>query len=190
MKKAANQRPSFLTGDKLIMLSWARLIRAYDELPDGYKSFFDPLIGRGHEFPYSVLSPAISGYLRKNPEKLICEIDQMVYVVEIEHGKIVVTEFPIDRIYELQVGTVLLASWITIKGTSLEGERISATLAFNTTTLAFFAPLLSKIRAVPAQMDESALIEQLDKFDYLIKRSFKFMNCLLYTSDAAAKRIV
>jgi len=158
------------------MLSWAKLIRAYDELPDAYKSYFAPLIDQGQAFPYTVLSPAISGYLRKIPEKLICECEETIHVVEIDNSKIGVTDFPINRIYELQVGTVLLASWITIKGKSLEGAPLSATLAFNTTTLSFFTPLLNKIRGVPAQVDESALIEQLDKFDYLIKRSFKFMN--------------
>lgn len=175
MKKKFIQRPTFLTGDRLIMLSWAKLIRSYDELPEAYKAFFDSQLAQ-EEFPYTVLSPAITGYLRKVPEKLICEINQTIYVVEIENGKIAATGFPTDQIFELQAGTVLLASWITIKGRSVDNAQLSATLAFNTTTLVFFTPLLNKIRGFPTQVDESALIEQLDKFDYLIKRSFKFMN--------------
>ena len=79
---------------------------------------------------------------------------------------------------------ILLKGWITINGISGNGVLTSTTLKFNTVTDRLFAPFLKEIRLFDNATDSSGsrtpdLQAEGKKFDYLLRRNFKFMNYAL-----------
>src|SRR5512135_2118873 len=62
-------------------LSWARPIRSLDEVPAIYLPFFEGLPA-GTPFPYSVLTPTYAGFMRRETERLICCLDDHLYILE------------------------------------------------------------------------------------------------------------
>src|SRR5512136_2190062 len=96
-------------------LSWARPVRAMDDLPPAYHSFFAAR-PTGEAFPYSVLTPTFAGFLRRETEKLVCCIDDRLIILEKTSGEPKCTAFPLSALNCLEIGGVLLKAWIKIQG--------------------------------------------------------------------------
>ncbi len=165
-----------LTGAKQTMLSWARAIESYEEIPEDYKNSCKALLQNRLPFPYVVLAPAISDYKQKNTEKLLCEMDGILHIWERTGKQIVSTSFPLNDVYSLEVGSVLLFSWLTINGLTSEGVVGSSTISFNTATRRFLSPFIKQMRPSPVAVNEVDWLTELAKFDHLSSSDFKFMN--------------
>lgn len=165
-----------LTGAKQTMTSWARVVESYEDIPEIYKNSCKPVLQDRHPFPYVVLAPAVSDFKQKTSEKLICEIDGVFYVWDHVGRQIVSTAFPLKTIHSLEVGSVLLFSWLTISGETTEGDIISYRISFNTATQRFLSPFIKQMRPSPALVNEADWQTELSKFDYLSSSNFKFMN--------------
>ncbi|MFN8381805.1 MAG: hypothetical protein U0V02_07690 [Anaerolineales bacterium] len=165
-----------LTGAKQTMSSWARVIESYEDVPEVYKNSCKSVLQGRQPFPYVVLAPAISDFKQKTSEKLISEVEGVFYVWERAGKQIVPTAFPLKDIYALEVGSVLLVSWLTISGLTSEGVGSSYSISFNTVTQRFLSPFIKKMRPSPAVVSEADWQAELAKFDYLSSTNFKFMN--------------
>lgn len=165
-----------LTGAKQTMSSWARIIECYEDVPEIYKNSCKALLLGRSTFPYVVLAPAISDYKQKTTEKLLCEMDGIFHVWEHTGRQIVSTAFPLKTIYSLEVGSVLLFSWLTVSGLTSDGAAGSATISFNTATQRFLAPFIKQMRPTPEVVNEADWQTELAKFDHLSSSDFKFMN--------------
>ena len=64
------------------MSSWARLLPSYAAVPLVYQGFFEPLLAERRAFPYTVLTPSYEKFLHCTTEKLVCEFDRQVHVLE------------------------------------------------------------------------------------------------------------
>lgn len=164
-----------LTGYEQTRLSWARAVESYDQLPETYKEFFKTFLGDTSTFPYAVLTPTFEGFIRRENEKLILGLDSKIYVLERVRDKLTSTCYPLDGINYVEVGTILLKSWIRISGVADNGALTSSTLRFNAVTDYLFTPILSKMRpaSTPGDTDQNS---ERAKFDYLVHLNFKFMN--------------
>ena len=167
---------STLTGSKQTMASWARIIESPDAIPAMYRTAYAAFTEGVQSFPTLILAPTSRELSRKISEKLLWIADNTLTVLERDGNQITGREFNLDTLRDVEVGTILLYSWITISGTTQTGEFASSTFAFNTATLRHFTTLLEQARGFPAKAPSTAPHSEQAKLDYLQKIAYKFMN--------------
>ena len=166
---------STLSAAEQTRFSWARLVRSVAELPEVYHPFVAALPTNG-AFPYAVLTPTFAGFLRREPEKLVCTVGDILYVAEKVKSSLAITRYACADVQYLQAGAVLLNDWLEIHGRTDEGTFVVTRFKFNAVTERLFAPFIEKIRGVtdyPSGIDREAELIRLDQTDLL---SFKFRN--------------
>jgi len=154
--------------------SWARPVRSIDELPLAYHPFFEAL--PADAFPYAVLTPTFTGFMRRETERLVCCIDDRLVILEKTSGAPKCTTFPLAHLNYVEVGAVLLKAWIKFSGFANESALTTVTLRFNAVTDRLFIPFLDRIRgAGTAPIDDRRDIE-LSQLGDAALLSFKFRN--------------
>ena len=177
MPNDLENQTSVLTGAKQTMLSWSRVIESYEAVPEVYKDFFKTQIGNYLEFPFVVLAPALDRFPHWTTEKLICNSNETITILERRGKQIVTIGFPLKTIREVETGNILLRSWVTIRGVTSEGVSASSTVEFNAATgERYFSSFLKNIRPAPGSADETELKAEQAKFDSLALANFKLMN--------------
>ncbi len=169
---------SRMTGARQTMLSWARPIEAYDDLPALYRASFQALAGGAADFPYTLLAPPQEGApeAHRTAESVLCDLDDKLYVLEQIGSQIVTNGFSYSDICSLEVGNVLLYSWFSIQGRSLSGTAGALTVPFNEATLRHFTPFFQKMRPAFTPPAPAALLAEQAKFDPLAGQNFKLMS--------------
>jgi hypothetical protein len=168
---------STLTGARQTMASWSKAIESYDALPNAYKSFLKPYAGDTKNFPYTILTPSQEKFLHKTAEKLTYDSDDAIHILERTGNRVVAKSYPYKNIQSVEVGNILLSSWITVSGLTSEGVAGSSTIDFNAATgERLFAVFLKRMRPTPCDAGEAAFEIEKSKFDYLAELNFKFMN--------------
>jgi hypothetical protein len=177
MSEDVNSQLSQLTGARQTMSSWSKVIESYDAVPDIYKDFLKSYAEAGQAFPYAILSPSLEKFLHKSTEKLTYDANDAINILERSGKRVSAKSYPYKNIQSLEIGNVLLSSWITISGVTSEGVSGSSTIDFNAATgERHFARFLSKIRPQPLNISEGLWKTEKDKFDGLAESNFKFMN--------------
>jgi hypothetical protein len=162
----------FMSAAEQTMRAWAKRLYSLAEVPDIYRDFFNTL----PVFPYVVLTPSYEGFLVKVNPKLVCSFDNQIYVLEHRSNRLEVTCYPAQNINYIEVGTILLKSWIKISGVTPNGLA-SSTFQFSAVTQPFFYPIIDPVRLIsPSANPSTDLQTERDKFDYLLNLHFKFMN--------------
>jgi len=168
---------STLTGARQTMASWSKIIESYEAVPNIYKSYLKSYTGEGKIFPYTILSPALEKFLLKTTEKLVFERDDAIHILERAGNRIVEKSYPYKNVSLLEVGNILLSSWMVVSGITSEGVHSSSTIDFNAATgERLFSVFLKKMRPASLDADESAFAAEKNKFDALADSNFKFMN--------------
>jgi hypothetical protein len=163
-----------LSASEQTRLSWARLARSYDDVPEVFRDLLATLTGDAGTFPYTVLTPSFQGFLRRPSEKLICTFEDEICVMEKAQNRAVSTCYPVREISTIEAGSILLKAWITLKGLDSTGALSTATLQFNAVSESLFSPIINKVRPLPDLfVDHSA---EMDRFNCLAPLNFKFMN--------------
>ena len=165
-----------LSGAELARSSWAKHIEYYEDVPDIYKAFFEPLLAEGREFPYTVLTPSHERFIHKTSEKLICSTDHEIYILESNGNTFETQCYPLAGISYIEFRSALLASSIRICGMTDRDVHNSSHLKFNSVTDYLFSPILKKGRLVTFDTPYAVQNSELEKFDHLVKVNYKFMN--------------
>jgi hypothetical protein len=155
-------------------------VRTCSELPDIYQEYVAALgaealgVDAGPE-RYFVLTPTYKGFLYRENEKLVFLAGERLHIVERTRAGLAPLCFPLQTIHYAEAGMILLHSWLTIRGSTVDGQLTSSTCKFNAVTARLFTPFLEHIRAVDtgAAVD---LAHERARFDALGKLSYKFMN--------------
>ena len=176
MSENLNSQSTVLTGAKQTMASWSKVIEFYEFLPDIYKGFFEAQIVDGQQFPYTVFTPSFVKSRGKTTEKVVCDFNDAIHILEKKGSQVITKSYPYATIYTLEVGSILLSSWLTISGVTSTGAAGVSTVEFNTSSTRHFAPFLTKLRPASQGADEIKLRAEKDKFNYLSTLNFKFMN--------------
>ena len=174
MTSDLNSQLSAMTGARQTMSSWAKVIESPEAVPKVYRSSFNTVFGHEPTMPYTVFAPAIAGLRHRTTEKLLCEVHDTIYVWERVGNQVALAAYPTETISDLEVGEILLFSWITIGGLTQAGEVSATTIEFNTATSRHFARFVSLIRPAPDPLAGLALAVEQAKFDHLAAESFKF----------------
>lgn len=167
---------SSLTGTRQTMASWAKVIDSYAAIPLPYQSTCTALLGGRTALPSLILTPATRELSRKVSEKLLWTDDGVLTVLESEGKQIQVLQFELAKLRDLEVGTILLYSWITVSGITTDGAFASSTFTFNTATLRHFESVLAQARGIGSQSALSAPRSEQAKLDYIGSSDYKFMN--------------
>lgn len=165
-----------LSGAELARSSWAKLIESYADVPIVYQDFFCPFFVDGLEFPYTVLTPSRERFIHRTSEKLICDIDREIYVVERIGNSLNTQCYPYDGISYVEYKTALLASSLKICGVTNGGFQAASTLSFNSVTDYLFAPILKRVRGIKTDSTQAVEDSKPEQFDHLAKVNYKFMN--------------
>ncbi len=169
---------SALSAEEQTRLSWARTAKSDAEVPEIYRSFYDVLGAEKREpFPYTVITPTYKGFLTPENEKLVCRVDQNIFVLEKIDGRLVSICYPLDGIFRIETGTILLSSWLTINGLDPDGVPNATTLRFNSVTEPLLAAFVDGFRtAIAGPAADETAAPDLSVFDSLEELHFKFMN--------------
>jgi hypothetical protein len=174
-KQAQRIEPPVMSAAEQTRLSWARLIRSVEELPEVFRPFVAALPTAG-AFPYAVITPTFAGFVRRENEKLVCNIGDRLYAVEKVKGELITTCYAVEDIYYLEVGSVLLNAWLQIRGRTSDGTFAAVRFKFNAVGERLFTPFIEQIRGVanyPLEIDREADLKKLGSADLL---TFKFKN--------------
>ena len=158
------------------MSSWSRVVESFESMPEVFKSSYQMALGNAKPFPYIVFAPSFAGIRRKTTEKLLCEANDSIYIWEHVGSRIVMTEYPLKAVSDLEIGEILLYSWITISGVTKAGMASASTVEFNTATGRYFTRFTNRMRPAPVNVDEREQDMEKARFDYLAAEGFKFMN--------------
>lgn len=176
MTNTEHSGASTLTGSKQTMASWARIIEAPEDIPPAYQDAYAALTQNTPKFPTLILTPASRELSRKVSEKLFWITDNFLTVLERDGKQITRQQFNLDTLRDVEVGTILLYSWITISGILQTGEFAVSTFGFNTATLRHFTTLLERARGFPEKAPSVVSHTEQAKLDYLQGSAYKFMN--------------
>lgn len=176
MPQKSLSQSNVMTGAAQTMAAWSRVIDSYEEMPAIYRDWFEQFIGSPKSFPWVVLTPALNKFPRKTTEKLICDTDDVLLIFERTGHQVSVTSHPYSQVCEVEMGIILLDSWLTLSGKTDRGEHCISKIEFNTTSLRYFEPIIDKLRPSPLIVDKTQFAREKDKFDHLSTTNFKFMN--------------
>jgi len=179
IKNLTRDKNRYLHPDDQARLSWARVAKTSEEVPEIYRGFFEALPAKDKEpFPYLVISPTFKGYLQPENEKLVCRTGDSLCVVEQQpSGGLDIRRYPLSGIFLLETGTILLNSWFTVRGTDSSGASSASTIRFNSVTEHLFTPLVDDFRAAQKNTGRAAgPAPATSPFDALAEVNFKFMN--------------
>jgi hypothetical protein len=141
-----------------------------------FKGFFETRRSDTDALPYTILTPAYEGFLRRETEKLICMLESEICVLERRGRSFTAKSFPLRNISHLEITTVLLDSRITISGLTGEDEAEVATWRFNSVTDYLFAPLVERVRLASSESGCFPLGSEAVVFERWRETNYKFMN--------------
>lgn len=149
---------------------WARIIKTYDEIPDGLKEKCIEEIGQRALLPYIIYSPSDRWGSRYTNERLTCLLEDRITVIEkTENGMTAVSYMP-QNINYLRRRSILLHSWLSIAGVAGNKAAIT-TIEYNTVVKNLFIPIINFLRPLPGLKENtdgsSAGLESFDCFKEL-----------------------
>jgi hypothetical protein len=176
MSRNSNDQGVVLTGAKQTMAAWSKVIESYETVPVIYKVFFETQFTDNQPFPYVVFTPSLVKPRGKTNENLVCDAYDAIHILERNGSQIVTKSYPYQTVCTVEVGSILLSSWLTISGITSAGEASVSTINFNTTSTRYFETFLNKLRPVTHGVGEAEFNAEKDKFNYLSAINFKLMN--------------
>lgn len=156
--------------------TWSQIIHSGDGLPPAFKIAAGWLSSDGSSFPYVVYSPRLAGTRRGTAERLAALTHAAIYIWEWSGRQVEMTAYPIKTISAIEVGEILLYSWLMITGLTSKGNPGATTIEFNTVSLDYYRPFINRVRPAPTDASEAAIHIEQGKFNYLDSISYKFMN--------------
>ena len=176
MSKDLNDPGAVLTGAKQTMASWSKVIESYETVPTIYKNIFKTQFPNNQQFPYTLLTPSLVKPGYKTNEKLVCDANDAIHILERNRNQVTVKNYPYQKVYMVEAGSILLCSWLTISGILSTGMADISTIDFNTANTRHFETFFNKLRPTPQSIVGTKSKAEKDKFDYLSTLNFKLMN--------------
>ncbi|MBK8985077.1 MAG: hypothetical protein IPM39_03195 [Chloroflexi bacterium] len=167
--------PSFVRTHRS-MATWSQVIESYEAVPQAFQSACERPLATIQPFPHVVFAPVINSMRRKTTERLLCELDDTLYVWERVGSQIVAASYPLAHVSDLEIGQILLYSWLTISGLTDAGQPTSVIIEFNTVSRPVYEPFIHKIRPEAQDTSEEQWKAQRARFNYLDTVNYKFMN--------------
>lgn len=176
MSHKVQTHSGLLTGAAQTMSAWSKVIERREQIPSAYRPLFDQTFDESQPFPRVVLTPALDRSPRRAGEKLVVDAADALHLFERDRSGVRAKCYAYSDVYSLEMGIVLLYSWLTVHGCTRQGEIAASTIELNTTSLPHLRPVLRKLRPGASNADPAQFAAEKDKFDALANVNFKFMN--------------
>jgi len=150
--------------------SWARVIEAYEDIPQFYREHFAAFSLGCADPPYTVFAPPDRSFGRKQNSRIICATGEEIRIYEKYRKQLSCTVFPIRDIQYIETGCILLYSWIKLSGMTGSG-LCTVSWTYNTSTEPIFRPVIEKARGLKTTTGTDT-----DAFDPLLSLSYKYLN--------------
>ena len=162
------------TGAKQTMSAWTKVVESSETLPVQYRNFLEAQIKKDQKFPYTLLAPSLVKPRGRTTEKLIVDTGDSIHILERKNNLVDSKSYAYQDICTMELGSILLGSWLTVDGISSSGTADIATIDFNTSSMRHYEVLMKKMR--PANSGDQPANTEKDKFDFLSEINFKLMN--------------
>ncbi len=140
------QPGALLTGAHQTMGAWARRIETVTQVPLVYRSALAERLDTQAPFPYMVLIPPFEDALLRLPEQVVFEQDGILHILRRKGDWVEARAYRLAEVCALEMGLVLLQSWLTVVGPTLEGAWEMTSLAFNAATRPLLMPFVQRVR--------------------------------------------
>ncbi|MBI5297064.1 MAG: hypothetical protein HY869_16420 [Chloroflexi bacterium] len=158
------------------MAAWTRVIDSLENVPADYKYFFEERNIAGQSFPFTLFAPSLVKSKGKTTEKMVCDMDDAIHILERKDGQVIAKSYPYQDVCMLEMGSILLSSWLTVSGITDTGAADTSTIDFNTSGFRYYELFLKKLRPSLEDVREGQSRAEQGKFDYLSTLNFKLMN--------------
>lgn len=152
------------------MKNWAIKIADIAELPKHFQPDAKELLKYYPEEPSIIYAPS-----KDHNDAVLILLEQEVAVLEKQDHESVVVRFPLEDLQYIQMGSVLLDSWLKFCGKTARGYRCE-TVYFNTVMDALFEPVMETIRRKMLHIEGNEAPIENEKLDQLKDTNLKFFN--------------
>lgn len=155
--------------------NWARRLTDLSQVP---RVFREALPHRAESIPHIIYAPTDRWGWRKAHPKILCVAQDAVTLLELGRNGVGSLTIPLSAVAGVEMGRILLYSWLTITGTGRNGT-VAVKVEFNSVVESVFQPLAAMIRTATAGIhagDREALRHEWRKLDPLAKESYKYAN--------------
>src|SRR5512133_297259 len=143
----------------------ARVMEAFESVPEVYQEFFQPHLSRGEAFPYTILTPAYEVSGETITGKLVCAIEHTLYVLEEKENSLIKVCYPIDEIHYVEVIHRPSDLQVKINGHTNLGLSAISIFGCSQSTSQVLAPLFQRIRLRIVSLNAKAPSRRLERLD-------------------------
>ena len=160
------------------MSQWPIMIKDPSQIPDSLSQALDGEFGA--KWPYSVFIPPNKwDSAGKRPKVFTMTEDGVLYFEDMK-TEVKQVHYPFDGILYVEMGKMLLSSWMTIHG-MVHGQYRQSTISYNTVRNDLFDPIIEKIRERIASNQSLTQGKNGERLADLKQLDMKFLN---YTKNA------
>jgi hypothetical protein len=164
---------------KQTMKYWAIRIDSPEEIPPAFKDKMDIIVGDSPDFPYALFAPKNERLRKPAQDTLLAMKKESIWILEKTEEDIQQTCFEMQEIQLLQVGSILLNSWIKICGNS-DGQYACKVINYDTVLEELFVPVIDQARIKMLELDDAKSEPQISELDYLNDNRLKDTSLKFY----------
>ena len=157
------------------MKAWAIKIEQTEKIPAAFQKPMEQVLEEDAEFPYIIYAPVNEKTGKPAQDTLLAMTEGAVWVLMDERQQVSVVRFSTQEIQTIQMGTVLLQSWVTFCGKAA-GNNECAVVYYDAVMEELFVPVLETVRTKMLQIPAEAQEIQANELNYLKDASLKFYN--------------
>ena len=157
------------------MKAWAIKIDHSEKIPAAFQQSMEQVLKESADFPYVISAPKNEKTAKPERDTLLVMTEKAVWVLVDQEHKVAVVHFPVEGVQAVQMGTVLLQSWIKFCGKSA-GNFECAAVYYDTVMEELFVPVLDNVRAKMLHITAEGPEPDADELGYLKDVSLKFYN--------------
>jgi len=160
------------------MSQWPIMVKRPEQIPDSFCEALDTKFGAS--WPYSVFIPPSKWDADGKRPKVFSMLDDGLVYFEDMKTEVKQLFYPYKDVLYVEIGRMLLSSWMTIHG-MVNGQYRQSTVSYNTVREDLFDPIIKRIREQISP--EEALLEghNGERLSDLKQLDLKFLN---YTKEA------
>lgn len=157
------------------MKAWAIQIEQAEKIPAVFQNQMEQALEEDAAFAYIIFAPANEKTGKPAKDTLLTITKGAVWVLVDESHQVAVVRLPTQEIQSIQMGTVLLQSWVAFCGKTAAGNEC-VVVYYDSVMEDLFVPVLETIRTKMLQLPAEAQEIQADELHYLKDVSLKFIN--------------
>ena len=155
------------------MSQWPVQVKRPDQIPDSFCEVLDERFGA--KWPYSIYIPPSKWDAEGKRPKVFSMVEDGIMYFEDVKTEVKEVFYPYKNILYVEIGRMLLSSWMTIHG-MVDGTYRQSTISYNTVRDDLFDPIIEKIRA-QISPEASVLEDQNgERLSDLKQLDLKFLN--------------